>query len=158
MTNVITKKRSSLERNLAGGLVTCYMIAKKEVLGTKIKKKQCKFRFGQPAKPIIIEHFDYNSDESDYEPSDDESSGSEDDQDEQQPREDSQQREETEEDDLNQEILDLNLDEIMIDPTEDEIINGNNDPVAQKRPQRRPAIDYYVLNNNCGSRNNKKKV
>ena len=144
MTNVITKKRSSLEKDLAGGLVSCYMRAKKEGLAPQIKKKQSKYKFGEPNKPIIINHFDYDSD-SDFDPSDDDSDGSE--VDEQQQLGDSQ-MENNYDEDLNQEIIDLNLDDIMIDPTEDEV-NNIESPVTQ-RQKRGPVIDYYMLANNCG--------
>jgi hypothetical protein len=98
-------------------------------LGPRINKKQSKYKFGEPSKPIIIEHFDYES-ESDYEPGDDDSDGSFED--------DDDLVEEMDED-----VEDLNLDLIRIDPVEDDI--GNNvEPIVQ-RPKRGPSVDYYML-------------
>lgn len=146
MTNVITKKRSSLEKQLAGGLVSCYMRAKKEGLGSQIKKKQSKFKFGEPSKPIIVDHFDYDSDDSDFEPGDDESDGSEDnDIEEVQEIGDSQQQQE-DDDEYNQEFIDYNLNEISIDPPEDDNNINNDIPVVQ-RQKRKPPMDYYMLQN-----------
>jgi hypothetical protein len=70
MTNVLSKKRSSLEKQLGGGMITCYMRATKKVIGPRLLKKEKYFLFGKPLKSIQNMH-DFEDDlESDFVPND----------------------------------------------------------------------------------------